>query len=67
MSLCLIDGGKSRYQIIVAAEAGAAVRCAAGELAKYLAAMGGATRRPPDNGSSWWAGRTARTRPAAQA
>ncbi len=42
MSLCLIDGGKSRYQIIVAAEAGAAVRCAAGELAKYLAAMGGA-------------------------
>ena len=42
MSLCLIDGGKSRYQIIVAADAGAAVRCAAGELAKYLAAMGGA-------------------------
>ena len=41
MSLCLMDSGKSRYQIIVAAEAGAAVRCAAGELAKYLGAMGG--------------------------
>ena len=42
MSLTLICEGKTEYKIVIAADASAAVRCAAGELTRYLAAMGGA-------------------------